>query len=38
MGVFERFLSLWVALAMLAGVALGLLAPQQVQALAGGGF
>jgi ACR3 family arsenite transporter len=35
MGVFERFLSLWVALAMLAGVALGLLAPQQVQALAG---
>ncbi len=34
MGVFERFLSLWVALAMLAGVALGLAAPGPVQGLA----
>lgn len=34
MGVFERYLSLWVALAMAAGVALGLLAPESVQGLA----
>ncbi|WP_374658461.1 ACR3 family arsenite efflux transporter [Inhella sp.] len=34
MGVFERFLSLWVALAMGAGVLLGLLAPEPVQSLA----
>ena len=34
MGVFERYLSLWVALAMAAGVALGLLVPEPVQGLA----
>jgi ACR3 family arsenite transporter len=34
MGVFERYLSLWVALAMAAGVGLGLLAPEPVQGLA----
>jgi arsenite transporter len=34
MGVFERYLSLWVALAMGAGVALGLLAPEPVKGLA----
>ncbi len=34
MGVFERYLSLWVAMAMGAGVALGLLAPEPVQSLA----
>lgn len=34
MGLFERYLSLWVALAMLAGVGLGLLAPEPVQGLA----
>lgn len=34
MGVFERYLSLWVALAMGAGVLLGLLAPAPVHGLA----
>jgi len=34
MGLFERYLSLWVALAMGAGVLLGLLAPEPVQGLA----
>ncbi len=34
MGVFERYLSIWVALAMGAGVLLGLLAPEPVQGLA----
>ena len=34
MGVFERFLSLWVALAIAAGVALGLVAPGLFQAVA----
>lgn len=34
MGVFERYLSVWVALAMGAGVLLGLLAPAPVQGLA----
>lgn len=35
MGIFERFLSLWVALAIAAGVLLGLAAPQVFQAVAG---
>ncbi len=35
MGVFERYLSVWVGLAILAGVALGHLAPAQFAALAG---
>ncbi|MCZ8234747.1 MAG: ACR3 family arsenite efflux transporter [Inhella sp.] len=34
MGVFERFLSVWVGLAMLAGVGLGLTAPGVPQAIA----
>jgi len=34
MGVFERFLSLWVALAIAAGVGLGLLAPGVFEAVA----
>jgi ACR3 family arsenite transporter len=34
MGLFERYLTVWVALAILAGVALGLLAPDQFQAIA----
>ncbi len=35
MGVFERWLSLWVALAIAAGIVLGLIAPQSVAGLAG---
>ncbi|MFM2045723.1 MAG: putative arsenical-resistance protein [Pseudomonadota bacterium] len=35
LGLFERFLSLWVALAIGAGIALGTLAPGLFQALAG---
>jgi ACR3 family arsenite transporter len=35
MGIFERFLSLWVALAIAAGVVLGALFPQAAQAVAG---
>ncbi|MEZ4379936.1 MAG: ACR3 family arsenite efflux transporter [Nannocystaceae bacterium] len=35
MGVFERFLSLWVALAIAAGVGLGLVAPGAFEAVAG---
>ena len=34
MGVFEKFLSLWVALAIAAGVALGLLVPDVFAAVA----
>ena len=34
MGIFERFLSLWVALAMVAGVVLGLWAPWAFEAVA----
>ena len=34
LGVFERWLTLWVALAMIAGLALGALAPGVVQAIA----
>lgn len=34
LGVFERWLTLWVALAMMAGLALGALAPGAVQAIA----
>ncbi|MCP9860241.1 MULTISPECIES: ACR3 family arsenite efflux transporter [unclassified Cyanobium] len=34
MGIFERFLSLWVALAIVAGVALGALMPQLSEAVA----
>ena len=39
MGIFERFLSLWVALAIVAGVALGALLPDAaaaIEALGGG--
>ncbi|MCB2049415.1 MAG: ACR3 family arsenite efflux transporter [Novosphingobium sp.] len=35
MGIFERFLSVWVALAILAGIGLGLVAPDAVGVLAG---
>jgi ACR3 family arsenite transporter len=35
MGLFERFLTVWVALGILAGVGLGLLAPGAFQAIAG---
>jgi hypothetical protein len=35
LGLFERYLSLWVLLAILAGLGLGLAAPQAVGALAG---
>lgn len=34
LGLFERYLSLWVALAIVAGIALGLLAPGAFQAIA----
>ena len=34
MGLFERFLTVWVALGILAGVALGLAAPAGFQAIA----
>jgi arsenite transporter len=33
MNVFERYLSVWVGLCMVAGVALGLLAPSLMQTL-----
>ncbi|MEY8880190.1 ACR3 family arsenite efflux transporter [Donghicola sp. XS_ASV15] len=35
MGVFERLLTVWVALAMVAGIAIGVMAPGLVQMLAG---
>jgi ACR3 family arsenite transporter len=35
MGLFERWLTVWVALAMLAGIALGFIAPGLVNAVAG---
>ena len=35
MGVFERFLTVWVALAMVAGIAIGVMAPGLVQMVAG---
>lgn len=35
MGPFERLLTLWVALAMIAGIAVGVVAPGLVQAIAG---
>ncbi len=35
MGIFERFLSLWVALAIMAGVGLGLVAPEAFYLVAG---
>ncbi len=35
MGIFERFLSIWVGLAILAGIVLGLAAPDAVAVLAG---
>jgi len=35
MGIFERFLSIWVALAIAAGVGLGLIAPGGFEAIAG---
>lgn len=35
MGIFERYLSLWVGLALLAGVGLGLVAPALFQSVAG---
>ena len=38
MGAFERYLSIWVALCMAAGVALGTLVPGAVAALRGLGF
>ena len=34
MGIFERFLSVWVGLAMVVGVLLGLALPQGFQAVA----
>ena len=34
MGIFERFLTLWVTLAIIAGVSLGLLLPSAFQAVA----
>ena len=35
MGLFERYLTVWVGLGILAGVGLGLLAPGAFQAIAG---
>ncbi len=35
MGLFERFLTLWVALAILAGIGIGLVSPGTVEVLAG---
>ena len=35
MGIFERFLSVWVGLAIIAGIGLGLLLPEQFQGIAG---
>ncbi|MEK9713304.1 MAG: ACR3 family arsenite efflux transporter [Thalassolituus sp.] len=35
MGIFERFLSVWVGLAIIAGIGLGLLLPEQFQVIAG---
>ena len=35
MGLFERYLSVWVGLCILAGVALGNVLPQVFEALAG---
>ncbi|MGJ8609951.1 MAG: arsenical-resistance protein, partial [Octadecabacter sp.] len=34
MGTFERYLTLWVALAMIIGIAIGTLAPWLVTAIA----
>ncbi len=34
MGLFERYLSIWVALAMVSGITVGALAPQLVSAVA----
>lgn len=35
LGLFERYLSVWVFLAILAGLALGLVAPDAISAMAG---
>jgi ACR3 family arsenite transporter len=35
MGIFERFLSIWVAFGIVAGVGMGLLVPSLFQAVAG---
>jgi len=35
MGIFERFLSVWVGLAIITGIGLGLLLPEQFQVIAG---
>ena len=35
MGLFERYLTVWVALGILTGVGLGLLVPQVFQLIAG---
>ena len=35
MGLFARYLTLWVALAMIAGIVIGQFAPGLVQAIAG---
>ncbi|TDQ57439.1 ACR3 family arsenite transporter [Mesocricetibacter intestinalis] len=34
MGIFERFLTIWVLLAIIIGVAIGLIIPEQIQAIA----